>query len=103
MKTRIFKIIALGFAIIYAPLQSMAWGAQGHRICGQIADSYLSPQARKAIRQILGNESVAMASNWADFIKSDDSYKYLSEWHYIDFDKPYTYPEMQALVLPLFR
>lgn len=98
MKTKFFKIIVLGFAIIYAPLQSAAWGTNGHRICGQIAGSYLSPQARKAIREILGSQSIAMAGNWADFIKSDDNYKYLSPWHYIDFDKPYTYPEMQAFL-----
>ena len=88
------KNLAIAIAIIYAPLQSMAWGTQGHRICGQIANMYLTPKARKAIEAILGNESIAMASNWADFIKSDPSYSYLSSWHYIDFDKAYSYPEM---------
>ena len=78
------------------PLQSMAWGTQGHRIAGQIADSYLSPKARKAIEAILGNESIAMTSNWADFIKSDPAYNYLYNWHFIDLDKSYTYPELQA-------
>lgn len=95
MKAKFFKVIALGIAIIYAPVQSMAWGTNGHRICGQIASSYLTPQARKAIKEILGDESIAMASNWADFIKSDDNYKYLYEWHFIDFDKAYTLEEMQ--------
>ncbi|MCR8557408.1 S1/P1 nuclease [Mucilaginibacter sp. BJC16-A38] len=95
MKTTFLKKLAIGIAIIYAPVQSMAWGTQGHRICGQIAESYLTPQARKAIKEILGNESIAMASNWADFIKSDPDYSYLSSWHYIDFDKAYTLPEMQ--------
>lgn len=90
------KKLLLAAALFYLPVQSMAWGTNGHRICGQIADSYLTPKARKAIQAILGNESVAMASNWADFIKSDQSYNYLSVWHYVDFDKPYTYPEMQA-------
>jgi hypothetical protein len=32
----------------------------------------------------LGNESIAMASNWPDFIKSDPSMSYLSPWHYCD-------------------
>ena len=98
MKTTFLKKLAIGIAIIYAPIQSMAWGTQGHRICGQIAESYLTPQARKAIKEILGNESIAITSNWADFIKSDDNYRYLSSWHYIDFDKPYTLPEMQAFL-----
>jgi hypothetical protein len=46
----------------------------------------------------LGDESIAMTSNWADFIKSDPAYNYLSNWHYVDFDKNYTYPEMQAFL-----
>ncbi|MDB5139829.1 MAG: Nuclease [Mucilaginibacter sp.] len=95
MKTKLFKTLIIVIAAFYAPLQSMAWGAQGHRICGQIASSYLTPKARKAIEEILGNESIAMTSNWADFIKSDPAFSYLSTWHYIDFDKEYTYAEMQ--------
>jgi hypothetical protein len=94
MKTKFLKKLLLIITIFYAPLQTMAWGTEGHRICGQIASSYLTPKARKALEAILGNESLALASNWADFIKSDPAYNYLSTWHYIDFDKPYTYPEM---------
>ena len=91
----IFKKLIIGAAIIYAPLQSMAWGTEGHRIAGQIADSYLTAKARAAIKAILGNESIAIASNWADFIKSDPNYNYLSAWHYVDLDKEYTLPELQ--------
>lgn len=96
MKNKFIKKLVVLAAIIYIPLQSIAWGTQGHRICGQIAYSYLTPKARKAIEAILGNESLALASNWADFIKSDPNFNYLSSWHYIDFDKPYSFPEMQS-------
>lgn len=92
---KLIKKLILGIAVLYAPLQTMAWGTQGHRIAGQIADSYLTPKARKAIEAILGNESIAITSNWADFIKSDPNYNYLSSWHYIDFDAPMTYSAMQ--------
>jgi hypothetical protein len=98
MKIRIFKKILFIIAVIYLPLQSMAWGTNGHRICGQVADSYLTPKARAAIKAILGDESIAMSSNWADFIKSDPQYKYLSNWHYVDFDKEYSYSQMQAFL-----
>ncbi len=98
MKTTFFKKLILAAAIIYAPLYTMAWGDKGHRIAGQIASTYLTPKARLAVKAILGNESVAMASTWADFIKSDPNYNYLSSWHYIDFDKPYTYPELQTFL-----
>jgi hypothetical protein len=95
MKLNLLKKLVLGIAIIYAPLQSMAWGTEGHRVAGQIADSYLTPKARAAIKAILGNESIAITSNWADFIKSDPNFSYLSSWHYIDLDKSYTYPELK--------
>lgn len=90
------KKLIIAIAIFYAPLQTMAWGINGHRIAGQIASSYLTPKAKQAIIAILGNESLAMASNWADFIKSDPNFNYLSAWHYIDFDQVYTYPQMDT-------
>ncbi len=62
----------------------MAWGVLGHRIVGEIANSYLTNKARKQIQRILGYESMAMTSNWPDFIKSDSNYNYLSNWHYIN-------------------
>ncbi|WP_374950924.1 S1/P1 nuclease, partial [Mucilaginibacter sp.] len=96
MKISILKKILLGVAIMYLPLQSMAWGTNGHRISGQIADSYLTPKARAAIKAILGNESLAMASNWADFIKSDPNFNYLYNWHFINFDKTLSQADMQA-------
>lgn len=70
--------------LTYLPLESLAWGQLGHRVVGEIADSYLSAKARRNIKAILGYESIAMGSTWADFIKSDPSYKYLDNWHYIN-------------------
>ncbi|HVW13467.1 MAG TPA: S1/P1 nuclease [Mucilaginibacter sp.] len=94
MRLNFLKKLILGLAILYAPLSSFAWGTEGHRIAGFIAESYLTPKARAAVKAILGDTSIAIASNWADFIKSDSQYSYLSSWHYIDMDKAYTYPEL---------
>lgn len=63
---------------------SFAWGTLGHRIVGEIAESYLTSRAKKKIKAILGNESIAMSSNWADFIKSDPAYNQLGPWHYVN-------------------
>ena len=96
MKHHFLSKLLLVLALFYIPVQAMAWGVQGHRITGQIADSYLNSKTRRAIQAILGNESIAMAGNWADFIKSDSTYNYLYNWHFVDFDKDYSYAEMQA-------
>jgi hypothetical protein len=81
--------------LFYFPLASMAWGVQGHQIVGQIAESYLTPKAKLAVQQILGNESIAMASNYADFIKSDSSYNYLTPMHYINFSDGLSYAQVK--------
>lgn len=73
--------VALFFCFSY---QSKAWGVLGHRIVGEIAESYLTKKAKKNIAEILGNETLAMSANWGDFIKSDPNYKYLYNWHFIN-------------------
>ncbi|MEO6455506.1 MAG: S1/P1 nuclease [Ginsengibacter sp.] len=92
MKT--LKIFLIGL-FFYLPSQSLAWGLLGHRIVGEIADSYLNTRARAAIKNILGDESIAMSSTWADFIRSDSNLKYLDPWHYINFDSGLNYDQMQ--------
>ncbi len=70
--------------MMYVPMQTMAWGVLGHRIVGEIADTYLTKKAKRNIAGILGNESVAMVSTWSDFIKSDPAYGYMYNWHFIN-------------------
>lgn len=78
LRTLVFMVM------MYIPMQTMAWGVLGHRIVGEIADSYLTKKAKRNIAQILGNESVAMSSTWSDFIKSDAAYGYMYNWHFIN-------------------
>lgn len=85
----VLKVIIISICL-YLPLQSSAWGLLGHRIVGQIADSYLTKSAKKGVAAILGNESVAMISNWPDFLKSDPAYKYLNSWHYVNIKQGMT-------------
>jgi len=78
------KKIIIVLAFVYVPFMAGAWGVLGHRIVGEVADKYINAKTRKAIQQILGTESIAITANWADFIKSDTSYNYLSNWHYVN-------------------
>jgi hypothetical protein len=83
---KLFRKVILICVLFYIPFSGKAWGVLGHRIVGQIADSYLTKHTKKEIEKILGFESVAMASNWGDLIKSDPSYKYLYNWHFADIE-----------------
>lgn len=94
MFARISKIILITL-FFYMPLKAMCWGQLGHRIVGEIAEGYLTSKAKAEIKKILGDESIAIASTWADFIKSDTAYKYLNTWHYCDFAKGLTYDQLK--------
>ena len=94
-----FRLFLMTIVFFGISVSSFAWWDQtGHRVVGQIADSYLSNKARIAIREILGNESIAMNSNWADFIKSDSAYNYLSTWHYINIKQGISQTEFNTIL-----
>ena len=85
----IFLTLLLG--VIYS--DSLSWGRTGHRVVGHIAQKHLSKKALKNIRLIMGNESIAMASNWMDEIKSDRVYDHMNPWHYCTIPDGMTYAE----------
>lgn len=98
MNSRSIKKLVILFCVAYLPVQAMAWGMLGHRIVGQIAESYLTPKAKAEIKKLLGNETIAMASNWADFIKSDTTKKHLDPWHYINAPKNLSFVEYRDFI-----
>ena len=94
---RILAFAAVSLAAIPAP--ALAWGKTGHRVVGQIADAHLSSKARAAVKRILGTETMAEASNWPDFMKSDPSpfwQKTASAWHYVTIPSGKTYDQVGA-------
>jgi len=95
MKFWSLKNLSLAAMLLYIPFQGMAWGMLGHRVVGQVAESYLSKKASREIKNILGNESMAMASNWADFIKSEPAYNYLGNWHYINLPAGLNFEQLE--------
>ena len=62
---RVFAVL-----LLLAATPTLAWGQNGHRITGAIADKHLSPKARAGVTEILGTETLAEASVWPDFMRS---------------------------------
>src|SRR5689334_418599 len=93
-------LFVLVCSMSFSSFGSWWWGLTGHRVVGEIAERHLTAKARKAIKGILGNESLAMASNWADFIKSDSSYNYLNPWHYMNLRGGMTRTELMDMLAP---
>ena len=77
----------------------LAWGQTGHRVTGTIAEQHLSGLARARIRMILGDESLAEASTWADEMRSDPAefwQKTANPWHYVTVPSGRTYAQAGA-------
>ncbi len=67
------------------------WGQIGHRAIGHIADGMLTKKARKNVRRVLGNETLAEVSTWMDEVRSDRSFDYAVTWHYATIPDGETY------------
>ncbi len=78
------KIIFFSLISLWA-LPVFSWGANGHRIIGQIAQNNLTEQASNEVTKLIGSASLAQISTWADEIRSDPSWRYTSPWHYINW------------------
>jgi hypothetical protein len=74
---------------------SLGWGQTGHRAMGVIAEKYLSKKAKKAIKRILAGESLAMASTWMDEVRSDSSYNYTTDWHWVTIPDGQSYEQSE--------
>ncbi|MCG2841725.1 S1/P1 nuclease [Sandaracinobacter sp. RS1-74] len=88
------RFAAIAAVALAVSQPAFAWGLTGHRITGAVADEYLSPKARAGVKDILGTESLAEASNWPDFMRSDPDPFWQKEsvpWHYVTIpaDKAY--------------
>jgi hypothetical protein len=59
-------LIAIGL-LLTQPVQCC--GAEGHRVIGQIAWHYLTPEAKAGITELLGEQSLGEAGCWADQIR----------------------------------
>lgn len=70
-----------------------AWGPTGHRATGLIAEKHLTKKARKALEAILQGQSLAMASTWMDEIRSDSTFNYMSDWHWVTIENGQTYEQ----------
>lgn len=81
----------LSLSLILSSITALGWGQTGHRVVGQIASKHLHPVAAEAVQRLLGNESLAMCSNWMDHIKSNRDYNYMNPWHYCTIPDGLTY------------
>lgn len=79
-------MLVAALLLAFAPSDAFAWGAIGHRVTGALAEPLLTPKAKAAIGAILGTESLAEVSTWADEMRSapDPFWRQTANpWHYV--------------------
>lgn len=79
--------------IIAAGVCAYGWGPTGHRATGLVAERYLTKKAKKAIERILGGQSLAMTATWMDEVRSDSTYDYMEDWHWVTIQDGQTYDQ----------
>ncbi|MFN3841085.1 MAG: S1/P1 nuclease [Cyclobacteriaceae bacterium] len=84
------KQLCTGILLICS-LSAFSWGVTGHRVTGYIASKYLNKKAKKALERILEGKSLAMASTWMDEVRSDSTYNYMTDWHWVTIPDGMTY------------
>lgn len=66
--------------------QAWAWGQQGHRVTGQIAENYLTEQSKQQLTKIMGAETLAESATYPDEMRSSPELfwqKTANPYHYV--------------------
>ena len=82
MGSKAIRRVLAALFLIMLPAPAFAWGEAGHRIIARIAEWQLTPRSQMAIRDLIGDLSLADIANWADSARS--SRPCTAPWHYID-------------------
>jgi hypothetical protein len=74
--------ILISVLVFCTATSCFAWGPEGHRLVADIARQRLTPAARRAIIQLLGDDDLAEVSSWADAVRRDRAETF--GWHFVD-------------------
>lgn len=80
--TLVRRVAAAAMLFCIATPRSWAWGREGHRLTALVADNYLTTEARAAVHDLLGKETIVDVASWADSYRQD--HPETGKWHYAD-------------------
>ncbi|WP_226646376.1 S1/P1 nuclease [Microbulbifer variabilis] len=86
------KIICINIVLVgmFSVLKVHAWGDDGHRVVGEIAWRYLTPDVAAEVELLLdevGESHLAESATWADRIRSNEQYNWAAPMHYINLSR----------------
>jgi hypothetical protein len=96
MKKNIVICLLFPIAVLLA-----SWGAVGHQTVARIAENHLSPEAKQAVNDLLGNETLPGISSWADQVKSDPAYSATGPYHFVNLPVGLDYSQFSTAIKAL--
>ena len=94
-----FRACLLLVNVLVAPRPVLAWGDEGHKVIGIIAEHYLDPAVRTKVATLLAADTdsltghdIASEATWADKYRDSDrdttKLRYLAtrQWHFVDIE-----------------
>lgn len=78
----IVRLLAVLLCLPALTSPAWAWGREGHRLTALVAEAYLTPAAKEQVRVLLGRETLADVSPWADQYR--ENHPETERWHFDD-------------------
>ena len=75
--------------------KTFAWGQNGHRVVGKVAEQHLKRGVKKKLDILLEGNCLAEVSVWMDDIRSDNHYDFTHDWHWVTIPDSLHYDETE--------
>ncbi|MCB1231688.1 MAG: S1/P1 nuclease [Verrucomicrobiae bacterium] len=94
MKSHFTICLVAGVLNLAGISDGLGWGQNGHRVTAELAERHLNEKSRVELRKILGRESLAEISTWADEIRSNPEWDFVEPWHYVSIEDDQKWEEV---------
>ena len=65
-------------------LTAQAFGPDGHRVAGGVAEAYLCSTATREVERLGAGDTLGELGLWADRIRGDERWRISAPWHYMN-------------------
>jgi len=79
---KLICIVVVVAALTLIPSEALGWGRDGHQVIANLAQSRLSPQARKGVAALLRGATLASVSTYADNYRNN--HPETARWHFVN-------------------
>ena len=76
--------------LIATPTKLFAWGKNGHRIVGKVAENHMTEATILEVQALLDGDKISEIGTWADEMRSNPSefwQKVSPKWHYVNVNE----------------